>query len=61
MTMYIDNKIIRDMVIIELEKYKKLLTELGQEGYEKVDELICILEEENNDNNEDNRERVKDS
>lgn len=49
--MIINSQILRDVVITELEKYKSLLIELGREGYEKVDELIGMLEEENGENN----------
>ena len=49
----IDNDILRDMVISELEKFRKLLVEQGLEGRERVDELIEILE------NEDNGERTE--
>lgn len=44
----IDNDILRDMVITELEKFRKMLVEQGLEGREKLDELIEILENENN-------------
>jgi hypothetical protein len=43
----IGNDILRDMVITELEKYRKLIIEQGLEGREKLDELIEILEHEN--------------
>jgi hypothetical protein len=43
----IGNDILRDMVISELEKYRKLIIEQGLEGREKLDELIEILEHEN--------------
>jgi hypothetical protein len=43
----IGNDILRDMVITELEKYRKMLIEQGLEGREKLDELIEILEHEN--------------
>ena len=43
----IDNDILRDIVITELEKYRKLLVEQGLEGRERLDELIEILENEN--------------
>jgi hypothetical protein len=43
----IDNAVLRDIVITELEKYRKLLVEQGLEGREKLDELIEILEHEN--------------
>lgn len=43
----IGNDILRDIVITELEKYRKLLVEQGLEGREKLDELIEILEHEN--------------
>jgi hypothetical protein len=43
----IGNDILRDMVITELEKYRKMLVEQGLEGREKLDELIEILEHEN--------------
>lgn len=49
----IDNDVLRDMVIAELEKYRKLLIEYGLEGRERLDELIEILEDE------DNREGTK--
>lgn len=49
----IDNDILRDMVISELEKFRKLLVEQGLEGRERLDELIEILE------NEDNGERTE--
>jgi hypothetical protein len=42
----IDNAVLRDIVITELEKYRKLLVEQGLEGREKLDELIEILEHE---------------
>jgi hypothetical protein len=42
----IGNDILRDMVISELEKYRKLVIEQGLEGREKLDELIEILENE---------------
>jgi hypothetical protein len=42
----IDNAVLRDMVISELEKYRKLIIEQGLEGREKLDELIEILENE---------------
>jgi hypothetical protein len=42
----IDNAVLRDMVISELEKYRKLIVEQGLEGREKLDELIEILENE---------------
>lgn len=51
----IDSKILRDIVLLELDKYKHLLIELGREGYEKVDELIQMLEDE------DNRDRTESS
>lgn len=51
----IDSKVLRDVVILELDKYKHLLIELNREGYEKVDELIQMLEDE------DNRERTSGS
>jgi hypothetical protein len=44
----IDNAVLRDMVISELEKYRKLIIEQGLEGREKLDELIEILENEHN-------------
>jgi len=50
--MIINSHILRDVVITELEKYKSLLIELGREGYEKIDELILMLEEENENNRE---------
>jgi hypothetical protein len=43
----IGNDILRDMIITELEKYRKMLVEQGLEGREKLDELIEILEHEN--------------
>lgn len=49
--MIVDSQILRDVVITELEKYRDLLIELGREGYEKVDELIDILEEEDGNKN----------
>lgn len=49
----IDNKILRDIVITELEKYRKLIVDQGLEGLERVDELIGILEAD-----DDNGERL---
>ncbi len=49
----IDNKILRDIVITELEKYRKLIVDQGLEGLERVDELIDILEAD-----DDNGERL---
>ena len=49
----IDNKVLRDIVITELEKYRKLIVDQGLEGLERVDELIGILEED-----DDNGERL---
>ena len=40
----IDNKILRDIIITELEKYQRILIKYGLEGRERVDELIDILE-----------------
>lgn len=50
----IDNKILRDIVITELEKYRKLIVDQGLEGLERVDELIGILEAD-----DDNGERLR--
>lgn len=49
----IDNKILRDIVITELEKYRKIIVDQGLEGRERVDELIEILEED-----DDNGQRI---
>jgi hypothetical protein len=42
-----DSKILRDIIITELEKYHKLLLEQGLEEQERVHELIGMLKEEN--------------
>lgn len=49
----IENKILRDIVITELEKYHTLIVRNGLEGRERVEELIEILEDD-----DDNGQRL---
>ena len=51
----IDNEILIDIIITELEKYRKLIIEQGLDGQERVDELLDIL------NDDDNRKGIKTS
>ena len=52
----IDNKVLRDIVIMELEKYHTIIVTNGLEGRERVEELIEILEDD-----DDNGQRLVNS